>query len=219
VATHQSNHARIMHLRAALSSLDDTIRTTLLTLATTRQELQSLAYTPPADSTIRAVGYKELLSYAKKVAYTSIPPPGFVPPVLSGDGTEEPKTEQTGASGGPPTRADANGIYDRQNKLIALPAEELQRMKEAEEAKAGGWTPWVGDEVIRAGGLAGVDWNTTGLNGDAAKKDVDEVDEQKEETTEDWPGQSNTVAHVAKEQPAKEKAVFGGLDLYDPEDD
>ena len=219
VAGHQSNHAHIMHLRARLSSMDEIITATLSTLATTRQELQSLAFTPPADKTIRAVGYKDLLSYAKKVAYTSIPPPGFVHPVLPGNAREEAKKEKIDASEAFSLRADVNGIYDQQNRLTALPVEELQRMKEAEDARVGGWTPWVGDELIRAGGLAGVDWSTTGLDGDAVKEEVKEVEEQKGEPIKEWQGPSNTIAPIAKEQPAKEKTVFGGLDLYDPDDD
>jgi hypothetical protein len=74
VQTHQNNHARILALRAATSALDGQIKATLSTLANTRKEITGITTTVYPDTPEYEVSYEELLSYARRISRTTLPP-------------------------------------------------------------------------------------------------------------------------------------------------
>ncbi|KAI0597417.1 vitamin-D-receptor interacting mediator subunit 4-domain-containing protein [Biscogniauxia sp. FL1348] len=76
--THQSNYRRIQELRAATTSLDGQIKYTLQLLANTRKELISTPATVFPEGTSHAINYGELLTYARRISKTTIPPAGAV---------------------------------------------------------------------------------------------------------------------------------------------
>ncbi|KEY68114.1 hypothetical protein S7711_05523 [Stachybotrys chartarum IBT 7711] len=84
VQTHQNNHLRIQELRKTSSALDAQIRQTLSTLASTRKDIVTTQTTefPPGPSF--PIAYEELLSYARRISKTTMPPSGTIngiPPV------------------------------------------------------------------------------------------------------------------------------------------
>ncbi|KAI1496954.1 vitamin-D-receptor interacting mediator subunit 4-domain-containing protein [Biscogniauxia marginata] len=76
--THQSNYRRIQSLRAATASLDGQIKDTLRLLANTRKELISTPATIFPSGPSYEIKYDELLSYARRISKTTIPPVGAV---------------------------------------------------------------------------------------------------------------------------------------------
>ncbi|KAI5862024.1 hypothetical protein GGS23DRAFT_123254 [Durotheca rogersii] len=75
--THQSNYRRIQDLRAATTSLDGQIKDTLRLLANTRRELVGASATSfPEDHPSYDIRYDELLSYARRISKTTMPPAG-----------------------------------------------------------------------------------------------------------------------------------------------
>ena len=74
VHTHQTNHARILALRAQSALLDTQIKDTLTLLTTTRAEVIATPGTKlPDDGSVYAVSYAELLSYARRISRTTLP--------------------------------------------------------------------------------------------------------------------------------------------------
>lgn len=72
--THQNNHLRIQELRQASSALDTQIRDTLTSLATTRRDIVNTPTTTFAAAPNYPIHYEELLSYARRISKTSMPP-------------------------------------------------------------------------------------------------------------------------------------------------
>lgn len=104
--THHSNYGKILALRQTSDALDEQIKSTLRLLADTRKELLSIptcASTEDQDDDVedsrRQVKVKDLLSYAKFISKTTVPPTfrTAVPEVVSqlpssGDGSNGPAT-------------------------------------------------------------------------------------------------------------------------------
>ncbi|KAI4866102.1 hypothetical protein F4820DRAFT_269709 [Hypoxylon rubiginosum] len=120
---HQSNYRRIQDLRAATASFDVQIKDTLRLLANTRKELVSTSATVfPSDAPNYDINYDELLSYARRISKTTMPPAGAVNGISNGvkaEGNEGPGGTETAATtpaGGTPngaqpqTPALANGV-------------------------------------------------------------------------------------------------------------
>lgn len=96
--THQQNALRLDSLRRTTDSLDEQIKNTIRRIADLRKEIQSI---PEADtgegSTRREVKVDELLSYAKYIAKTTVPPTMRKHAALPGE--ENKKDEGTVVSG------------------------------------------------------------------------------------------------------------------------
>ncbi|KAH8656089.1 vitamin-D-receptor interacting mediator subunit 4-domain-containing protein [Tricladium varicosporioides] len=72
LSTHQSNHGKILSLRATSQELDTQIRETLTLLTSTRAELLSTpATTFPTNA--NTVAYSELLEYARRISKFTLP--------------------------------------------------------------------------------------------------------------------------------------------------
>lgn len=72
--THQNNFIRIQELRKTSASLDAQIRDTLSSLASTRKDIVTTPTTtfPPGPN--HPFSYEELLSYARRISKTTMPP-------------------------------------------------------------------------------------------------------------------------------------------------
>lgn len=78
VQTHQNNHLRLQSLKAASASLDVQIRETLRTLWSTRKDMTSTNTTIFPDGPQYDINYDELLSFARRISKTTLPPPGLL---------------------------------------------------------------------------------------------------------------------------------------------
>ncbi|KAK6331501.1 hypothetical protein TWF730_004583 [Orbilia blumenaviensis] len=101
---HQTNHQRLLHLRALSSALDSELSTLLTTLSHARTELQSAPTTVfPANA--RPVEYDALLSYATKISKFTRPPthlrsqPAPPPPTGTYDAAATQTTGDAAAAG------------------------------------------------------------------------------------------------------------------------
>ncbi|KAJ3489845.1 hypothetical protein NLG97_g5912 [Lecanicillium saksenae] len=74
VQTHQNNYLRILELRQASAALDTQIRETLTSLANTRRDIVNTHTTKFASSPNYPIAYEELLSYARRISKTTMPP-------------------------------------------------------------------------------------------------------------------------------------------------
>lgn len=84
---HQNNHLRIQKLRDESRQLDDQIRECLTNLASTRKDVQSIPTTKYPSKPGYNFTYDELLSYARRISKTTMPPQGAlnaVPPASTG---------------------------------------------------------------------------------------------------------------------------------------
>ncbi|TRX88214.1 hypothetical protein FHL15_010903 [Xylaria flabelliformis] len=114
--THQSNYQRIQDLRASTARYDAQIKDTLRLLANTRKELVNASATIFPEGPSHEIRYDELLSYARRISKTTIPPVGAVNAISAltdssqqGKGMSEapsaPETAATTPAGGTPNGA------------------------------------------------------------------------------------------------------------------
>ncbi|ODA77892.1 hypothetical protein RJ55_06495 [Drechmeria coniospora] len=74
VQIHQNNHLRILQLRQSSAALDSQIRETLTSLAATRKDIVTTHTTDYPALPNYAIRYEELLSYARRISKTTLPP-------------------------------------------------------------------------------------------------------------------------------------------------
>ncbi|KAL2060872.1 hypothetical protein VTL71DRAFT_8924 [Oculimacula yallundae] len=102
LSTHQANHAKLVALREASSTLDNQIRETLTILTTTRKELLATPSTSlPANG--NPISYSDLLSYARRISKFTLPPTHREPPAGdvadTGDNTPKEANSQAQTNG------------------------------------------------------------------------------------------------------------------------
>ncbi|KAI9674193.1 MAG: hypothetical protein M1817_002011 [Caeruleum heppii] len=214
LAIHQANHARLTSLHETSATLSTQITQTLTVLSDTRRELLATPATVfPKES--RDVPYDELLSYANKISRFTAPP-GFRPPVQppaaaatdqAGGGLQPDGQQQSSAAVNGSQEVSTPGVG-----VAALPAQETHWLNSTTANL--GFTPWPSEDTIRRGGLAQIQsmieanqdpWQTPLYASGQQDGKGDEVRFKREETGEE------AVA-------PKKAAVFGGLDLYDPDE-
>ncbi|KAG6006980.1 hypothetical protein E4U21_006500 [Claviceps maximensis] len=78
VETHQNNHLRIQKLRKSSAILDAQIRDTLTSLANTRKDIVTTHTTKYPSGPNYETAYEELLSYARRISKTTLPPAATV---------------------------------------------------------------------------------------------------------------------------------------------
>ncbi|KAG5983123.1 hypothetical protein E4U55_000767 [Claviceps digitariae] len=78
VETHQNNYLRIQKLRKSSAILDAQIRDTLTSLANTRKDIVATHTTTYPSEPNYAIAYEELLSYARRISKTTLPPAATV---------------------------------------------------------------------------------------------------------------------------------------------
>lgn len=89
--THQNNHIKIQQLRQLSTSLDTQIRETLTSLATTRKDIVTTQITVYPSEPSYPIVYEELLSYARRISKTSMPPSAILN-ALASTTTQESQT-------------------------------------------------------------------------------------------------------------------------------
>jgi hypothetical protein len=137
VAVHHANYTRILQLRATADALDDKIKSTLRTLADTRKELLDIPSAQPAPNT-RQVGVEELLSYAKFISKTTVPPTfrGHIPTnLLSHPQSAVTDASTTQISNGMATPAQNGDTVEptehSENRAVATLSEETKALLDA----------------------------------------------------------------------------------------
>ncbi|KAI1775485.1 hypothetical protein F4818DRAFT_416678 [Hypoxylon cercidicola] len=168
---HQSNYRRIQDLRAATTSFDAQIKDTLKLLASTRKELVGTSATVfPSDAPNYDINYDELLSYARRISKTTMPPAGALNGITNGIKTEGnegplgPETAATTPAGGTPNGAQpppslANGVQPDSSVAIASTDGTTTQLPEDLQMQLNPYTsfsfaPWPNEEQIRKGALA-----------------------------------------------------------------
>lgn len=75
---HQNNNLRIQKLRQSSAALDTQIRDTLTSLANTRKDIVTTHTTTYPSEPNFPIAYEELLSYARRISKTTLPPAAAV---------------------------------------------------------------------------------------------------------------------------------------------
>ncbi|KAG8528191.1 uncharacterized protein KY384_007108 [Bacidia gigantensis] len=216
--THQKNHARIQQLRQTIDRQNAEIRSTIQLLADTRAELLAIPNSL-APSNRRDVDCGELLDFAKRISRFSIP-------------TNFRRGEGRKATDGVAEGPTVNEIGTAKEDSDDVEGIGLQSLKEEEKQwldpfTGVQFTPWPSEEVIRSSALARI--QSGGEDAEEAKRRIEEerrVEEEKEreearkQEEESRRREEQRRHDGAKEKDVEEKPkVFGGLDLYDPDDE
>lgn len=163
VAVHHANYGQILSLRHTSAALDEQIKSTVKLLADTRKELLNIS-SPITDAAAGEVKVDELLSYAKFISKTTVPPTFRRPvpkdilssqasaPRLEGDsGTQITNGMATPAAGGQDGDMEAS-----QQGTVGVGVSKL-----SEETKAMldpisqlPFVPWPSQDIISIGALA-----------------------------------------------------------------
>ena len=223
LATHQRNHARILQLREQIAQRNEAITSTLTTLASTRADLLATPTSLPPKET-RNVPYTELLDYAKRISRFTAPPtfrPNTLPP---------PKAPTPAAINGADSGAVKDGEGEGHGKGIGMGSLEDVEKRWLDPLREIPFVPWVGEDVMRMGALAqiqgmvergedpemvGTAEAEEGAEGKEGKamEGLQNEDAVKRENV--GAGQGERRVERREEKPK----VFGGLDLYDPDDE
>ncbi|THW36223.1 hypothetical protein D6D22_07790 [Aureobasidium pullulans] len=161
LAVHHANYARILELRATADALDEKIKSTLRTLADTRKELLDIPSSQLAKNT-RQVGVEELLSYAKFISKTTVPPTfrGHISTELLSKPqpvtADVPTTQITNGMATPAANGDNTSSSDQpeqtENRAVATLSAETKAMLDPLSQLP--FVPWPSQDVIRMGALA-----------------------------------------------------------------
>ena len=157
---HQQNYLRIQELRRTSDSLDETIKNTIRLLADARRDIASI---PSIDTSAdrREVDVNELLSYAKYIAPTTVPPT-YRKPVKDDSQSQSKATEPqdttqiaNGLSTPPQTTADdVNPAFIKSENI------GLQSMEERDKAwllpDPDVFQPWPTQDVMNSGALGDI---------------------------------------------------------------
>ena len=232
LTTHQRNHARMHQLRDKITQKNTSITSTLKTLAATRADLLAPPTSLPSTDT-RNVPYTDLLEYAKRIsrytvpptfrpslplptAQTPAPPPAAAVAVNGADATSPVKETKDGEAAANENGGEKDGIG-----MGSL--EDVER-KWLDPLAGMGFVPWVGEEAMRSGALAeiqamverGEDPGVVGLGG---VKEEGEGMEGVEGGVEGREEEERRVERRAERRVEEKPKVFGGLDLYDPDEE
>ncbi|TLD19825.1 hypothetical protein PspLS_09461 [Pyricularia sp. CBS 133598] len=112
VQRHQENHVHIKNLRDASTALDNQIRGTLVTLSTTRKEMTTTPGTIFPDRQPNEISFDELLSYARRISKTTLPPAGVTNGVAAPPPNDDDQSQQQNqllSSAAPSAAATPNG--------------------------------------------------------------------------------------------------------------
>jgi len=234
VTTHQANHARILRLKETNDALNQHITSTLTLLADSRKELLATPATVFPENQ-RNVPYSELLDYAKRISRFTVPPtfriraPAAAPAQPTTTEAVNRVSDAT-VQGGNTTTAhgenDGHGIG-----ISSLEQKEVEWLDPLNQIP---FVPWPSEEVIKRGALVqiqamleqGIDPAGVGSGGDEAVKEMRDADVKHEgehmtgvvdgHDEVSRPPVSGPVQIERKEEKPK---VFGGLDLYDPDEE
>ncbi|KAI1364602.1 vitamin-D-receptor interacting mediator subunit 4-domain-containing protein, partial [Xylaria arbuscula] len=182
--THQFNYVRLQELRASTAKYDAQIKDTLRLLANTRKELVHANATIFPEGPNYEIRYDELLSYARRISKTTIPPVGALNAITAAINDEAnlnnaiksgeasaPETAATTPAGGTPNgatpqpqsqslsqslTATANGVDASQNTTTTNTNTELPEPLATflNPHNAYTFVPWPTEEQVRHGAIA-----------------------------------------------------------------
>ena len=237
---HHANHARILRLREIAGALNQSITANLTLLTDVRKELLTTPATIFSENQ-RNIPYTELLDYAKRISKYTVPPT-FRPPIPVANPpsasqpqhTEPPSTN--GASAEKPSHSQDTEAAHRnsQGEGIGVSSLDQEEVRWLDPLKQIPFVPWPSEDVIRQGGLAQIQvMLDQGIDPSNVR---DGAEEEEMRTNEDLPTldgagdgvldavpndinreASSRVVQVEKKE--EKPKVFGGLDLYDPEEE
>ncbi|KAF3284339.1 hypothetical protein TWF970_011558 [Orbilia oligospora] len=248
LVVHQTNHQKLLHLRALSSALDSELSTLLTTLSQARIELQSTTTTVfPAHA--RQVEYDALLSYATKISKFTRPPTHLKSQPQPADPTASTETSSStalvlksadvngnnatkdgGVDGSSANNAAGAGAGETTGNAATRPTAEDIAMLDPTAGMP--FVPWPTEEIMRRGILANMGSMET-MPDAAAGQEAEPGAAEPDTTGEVAPptGGSRQMSDAdrerAREEAArreaerkqKEQEVFQGLDLYDPDSD
>ncbi|KAK0514503.1 hypothetical protein JMJ35_003120 [Cladonia borealis] len=231
LTTHQRNHARMHHLREQIAQKNNSITTTIKTLATTRADLLSQPTSLPTTET-RKVPYIDLLDYAKRISRYTVPPT-FRPPLpLPTAQTPAPPAAVAAAVNGADSTSPVKDTRDGEavenggeREGVGMGSLEEVERKWLDPLAGMGFVPWVGEEAMRSGALAEIQamverGEDPGLVGWWEVKEEGERMEGVEGGVEGKEeGEERRVERRAERRVEEKPKVFGGLDLYDPDEE
>ncbi|KAH8164015.1 hypothetical protein CIB48_g4235 [Xylaria polymorpha] len=173
--THQSNYQRIQDLRASTARYDTQIKDTLRLLANTRKELVNSSATTFPNGPSHEIRYDELLSYARRISKTTIPPVGAVNAISaltsessqSKEAASAPETAATTPAGGTPNGTTSTPQPQSQTLSLSTTAGDLPTTTAATGTdlpeplatflnphSAYTFVPWPSEEQVRHGAIA-----------------------------------------------------------------
>ena len=211
---HQRNYTRIQQLRETIDRQNAQISSTTQLLADTRADLLSVPTSLPPKGK-RKVPYTELLQYAKHISRYTMPPSFEPPSVAAGDAS-------VAANG-----ADATMGRSQENgggiALKSLMQEEKQWLDPLTGVQ---FTPWPSEDMMRKSALARIQgMNDKGEDIEDSDKEMKAESEREEDERVPGPARSEGSKGITREsdggfgQGREKPKVFGGLDLYDPDDE
>ena len=242
MATHQSNHATLLRLRHTSDALSEQITQVLTLLANTRAEVLSTPATTFTKES-RDVPYDDLLTYAKKISKFTVPPtfrssvPQVQPTSPQEDEQKQQQQQQQGddqAQDEPRAEVITPGEAEERGVVMAsLPAAVEEAPQKLGPTVGNVFIPWPADDTIRRGALARIQGmldvgeDPAMAAGVMEERDKSGSREERKVLGQKERIQASTSMPVDVEMterrelaPAEEKpAVFGGLDLYDPDED
>lgn len=234
-------------MRQQAEDLEDRLKARLTLLADTRSELLERS-NGDRNVEARSVPVDELLAYAQRIANTTLPAhhrtqqppildkatskPKNPAPHLNGNTSNTPFEEQTTNE----PNAQIDGIAGRilaADEGASGNTNEL-RVVGMQDMKYAPWVPWPSDEIARSGALAhiqnmleaGTDPGSI-LSKEQQDAEIEErrqaeakAREQEERERLERERRRQAAAEAARREAADEAPqTFGGLDLYNPEDD
>ena len=213
---HQANHARILSLRSQISSLNTSITSSLTTLADTRAEILAQDITPVAE-TSRQVPYQLLLNYAARISRYTAPKDHR----YASKGQINPDEAAAPING-----ANTNTPHD---ELAAQNTEKEGEQPATQAQKEAPFVPWPSEAVIKQGALGrvqalletGEDPVALGSQDQVPIVKDEDLKSEKIEDTDVAAPEAPTRAQEVDRRPVnteEKPRVFGGLDLYDPDD-
>ena len=212
---HRRNHERIQQLRENIQRQNDQITSTLQLLADTRADLLSIPTSLPPPNR-KHVSYTKLLDYAKHISQFTMPPT-----LRSQTFTEGKSSDVLNSADAGPRRSTENieGIA-----LESLVQEEKQWLDPWTGVQ---FTPWPSEELMKRSALAKIqgitEWENDLEGHGSETREGDVIGEGKytdksyhiEHTKFSVGGSGGGLTQRREEKPK----VFGGLDLYDPDDE
>jgi len=159
VAIHQANYARILELRQVAEVLDERIKSTVSMFAETRKELLSIPIKPEPRS-VRKVPISDVLSFAKFISKTTVPPTfrGHIPKDVLTSNLPVARTQTQFTNGmATPAGAGTDGdLQQPQTEGVGMSTLSQDTKDMLDPLSKLPFVPWPSQDIIRMGALADI---------------------------------------------------------------
>ena len=158
MVVHQSNHLRIQELRQTTASLDKTLKNTIQLLADTRKEVLSIPSSSITEQSRREVKVEELLSYAKFIGKTTVPPTfrkqDIAPLPIKNEVANAQITN--GIATPPPGAQESDSASYKRTENVSTKALDAESKNFIDPLKDLPFEPWPSHDLIQRGALADI---------------------------------------------------------------